>query len=358
MNSRERVQMALHHERPDRVPINFRSTDLVAENLGKYYNKNYQELLEFYQVDFREVIPTYVGPTYQKSAEGTYFDEWGVRRKERITSHSRDLYVDVNPLGDVVDDEGMEKVLNFKWPTPDNYDFSTVEKMCDQFGGYAICGPGIHCEGYHGVFHQLTYLFGMENAMILLMSEEEMMKEAVSRITDFWVGYYDRLLSAAKGKMDFIFYKDDMGTQNSLMINRDVFMTYFAPGLKKMCEVAESHNAALIYHTCGSIMPLIPDFIDAGVKVLDPIQTSAKNMDIRELKEKFGNQITFHGGMDTQQDLPKLKPEQIRELTKTTLSVLGKDGGYFFSPSHRIQQDTPLENIDAMYDVALNWNEY
>ncbi len=358
MNSRERVQMALHHERPDRAPINFRSTDIVAENLGKYYGKSYDELLEYYQVDFREVIPSYVGPAFEKSADGTFYDEWGVRRRERITGHSRDLYVDLNPLGDVEDDDDMDKVLGYKWPTPDAYDYSAVERLCDQYEGYAICGPGIHCEGYHGVFHQLTYLFGMENAMILLMSEEEMMQEAVRRVTDFWVGYYDRLLTASKGKMDFIFYKDDMGTQNSLMINRDVFMTYFAPGLKELCDMADSHNATLIYHTCGSVMPLIPDFIDAGVRVLDPIQTSAKNMDIHVLKEKFGDKLTFHGGMDTQQDLPNLKPDAIRELTKETLSVLGKDGGYFFSPSHRIQQDTPLENIDAMYDVALNWNEY
>lgn len=166
MNSRERVQMALHHDRPDRAPINFRSTDIVAENLGKYYGKTHDELLEYYHVDFREVIPPYTGPAFEKSADGTFYDEWGVRRRERVTGHSRDLYVDLNPLGAVEDDDDMDKVLNYRWPSPDAYDYSVVENLCDRYKGYAISGPGIHCEGYHGVFHQLTYLFGMENAMI------------------------------------------------------------------------------------------------------------------------------------------------------------------------------------------------
>ena len=100
---------------------------------------------------------------------------------------------------------------------------------------------------------------------------------------------------------------------------------------------------------------MIPDFIDLGVKVLDPIQTSAKDMDIKILKERFGDKLTFHGAIDTQMDLPKSSSAEIRELVKKTIDVLGKGGGYFFSPSHRIQQDTPLENIIAMYETVNNY---
>ncbi len=356
MTSKERVQMALHRVRPDRVPINFRATDILADKLRKRHSCD--DLLEHYKVDFREVVVPYTGPIDQKGADHTYLDEWGVRRKEIITETSRDVYIDHAPLGDVEDEEDMERIMNYPWPSPDQYDFSVAEAICDSYKDYAICGPGIHCEGYHGVFHQLTYLFGMEQAMCLLVTEEELMKEAIRRITAYWTGYYDRLLTAAKGKLDFIFYKDDMGTQDSLLISPDMYQTYFAQGLKELCDVADSHGAAMIYHSCGSVGVLIPEFIKAGVKVLDPIQTSAANMDISMLSEKFGDRITFHGAIDTQQDLPHKTPKEIAELTKQTISVLGANGGYFFSPSHRIQQDTPLENIDTMYDVALNWNEW
>ena len=105
-------------------------------------------------------------------------------------------------------------------------------------------------------------------------------------------------------------------------------------------------------------MPLVPDFIDAGVKILDPIQTSAKDMDIRVLKEKYGDKLTFHGAIDTQKVLPNATADEIKELVRETISVLGKDGGYLFSPSHRIQQDTPTENIVAMYDTAREFNAY
>lgn len=358
MDSRERVQVALHHERPDRVPINFRATDAVINKLTKYYNGDYSDLLKHFQVDFREVIAPYNGPELKRCADGGFYDEWGVRRIERVTANSRDVYVDESPLGDVEDDEDIEDVIHFEWPSPDNYDFSNVEAQCDENKGFAICGPGIFCEGYHGTFHQLTYLFGMENAMSLLILGEEVIMEAVKHIYDYWIGYYDRLLTAANGKMDFIFYKDDMGTQNSLLISRDAFMKFFSPGLKELSDMVDSHNATLIYHSCGSIEPLIPDFIDDGIRVLDPIQTSAKNMDINILGQKYGDKLTFHGAIDTQHDLPTMSTDEIVELTKKTIETLGKNGGYFFSPSHRIQQDTPIENIIAMYDTALNWNEY
>lgn len=357
MNARERVLTAIHHERPDRVPVNFRSTDIVAERLCARHGFSYEDLLNYFQVDFREVIPPYNGPALAHT-ENTYYDEWGVRRKILVTERSRDIFVDESPLADVEDEEDLERILNYKWPSPDDYDFSVVEKMCDSYEGYSICGPGIHCEGYHGVFHQLTYLFGMENAMMLLATEEELMKAACQKITDYWVGYFDRLLTASKGKMDLIFYKDDMGSQNSLLVSQDMFLKYFAPALKQLNDMCASHNAFMIYHTCGSVQPLIPDFLDAGVTILDPIQTSAKNMDIEVLEQRFGKDLVFHGGMDTQHDLPGMTVEEIEALTKKTIATLGKDGGYLFSPSHRIQQDTPLENIEKMYEVALNWNEY
>lgn len=355
MNSRERVLMAMSHQCPDRVPINFRSVDIVAQRMEDYYGKSYQELLEYLMVDFREVIPPYTGPAFPKDANGNFFDEWGVRRKELVTERSRDVFIDMNPLSEA---EELEEIENYKWPSPDAYDYSVLPEMCRQFESYAISGPGIFAEGYHGAFHQLTYLLGMEDAMVKLLTEEELVHSIVDHITDFWLGYYERMFEACKGKLDFIFYKDDMGSQNGLLVGQDVFREFFKPAIKKLCDLCDSYGGAMIYHTCGSVLPLIPDFIDAGVKVLDPIQTSAKNMDIKEIKEKFGDKLTFHGAIDTQHVLPNSSPSEIREVVKETLDIMGNGGGYFFSPSHRIQQDTKTETIAAMYDAVKEFRNY
>ena len=352
MNSRERVLMALNHQEPDRIPINFRATDVITQAMCKHYQTDYYGLLELLKCDFREVVPEYVGPELKKYDDGTQFDYWGVGRKELVTERSRDVYINYSPLSEA---NAVEEVKKYNWPRVDWFDFSKMEAMCDKFTGYAISSPGIHVEGYHGVFHQLTYMFGMEKAMLYMAMNEEMIEEAIKHINKFLVDFYEKMLQAANGKIDFIFYKDDYGSQNSLLISRNMFLKYFAPTLKELIDLADSYGATLILHSCGSVIDLIPDFIEMGLKVLDPIQTSAKNMDIRVLKERFGDKLTFHGAIDTQVTLPRSSAAEIKEIVKETINVLGKGGGYFFSSSHRIQPDTPLENIIAMYETAINF---
>jgi len=352
VNAKERVLMSLNHQEPDRCPINFRATDAIVDIVCKHYKKDYYGLLEHLNVDFREVFADYAGPKFKKLDDGTQLDIWGVGRQELITELSRDVYVNHSPLSHA---ETVEEVRKYNWPSVDLFDFSQMESKCDRFAGYAISTPGIHAEGYHGVFHLLTYLFGMEKAMLDLALNEEMVQEAIKHINKFLVDYYEKMFQQANGKIDFLFYKDDFGSQNSQLISREMFRQFFGPGLKELVDLANSYGAALILHSCGSVINLIPDFIDLGVRVLDPIQTSAKDMDISVLKEKFGDKLTFHGAIDTQEVLPASSPAEIREIVKNTIDILGKGGGYFFSPSHRIQQDTPLENIIAMYETVNNY---
>jgi len=352
VNAKERVLMSLNHQEPDRCPINFRATDAIIDLMCKHYKKDYYGLIEHLNVDFREVFADYVGPKSKKLDDGTQLDIWGVGRQELITEISRDVYINYSPLSHA---ETVEEVRNFNWPSVDLFDFSQMESKCDRYDGYAISTPGIHAEGYHGVFHLLTYLFGMEKAMLDLAINEEIILEAIKHINKFLLNYYEEMLKQANGKIDFLFYKDDFGTQNSQLISGDMFRQFFGPSLKELIDLANSYGATLILHSCGSVIKLIPDFIDLGVKVLDPIQTSAKDMDISVLKEQFGDKLTFHGAIDTQVVLPKSSPSEIREIVKNTIDILGKGGGYFFSPSHRIQQDTPLENIIAMYEAVNNY---
>jgi len=364
MNSKERVMTALEHETPDRCPINFRATPVVIDRLSDYLDLDYSGLLEHFEVDFREVIPDYVGPE-DLNGLGTSpgNDIWGVKRKESVTEmkvgqesqtvESRDVYVCQSAFDGT---EDIHDIVAYDWPSVEMFDFSNIENQCAQYENYAISTPGIHAEGYHGVFHQLTYLFGMDKAMRKLITDEELVQKTIEQILNFWTDYYKKLFQSANGKIDFLFYKDDFGAQDDLLISRDMIMKYFAPAVEKLANLAHDHDVKFILHSDGSILEIIPDLIDLGVDVLDPIQTSAKDMDIDVIQERFGDELVFHGGIDTQKDLPNFTVEEIKDLVRKTIDTLGGGGGYFFSPCHRIQPDAPLENIFAMYDVARNYS--
>jgi len=194
--------------------------------------------------------------------------------------------------------------------------------------------------------------------MLDLVVNPEPIKAAIHKIMEFFNGYYERLFESAESRIDFLFYKDDFGGQNNLLISPDMFKTFFYPNIKELSDLAAQYGAKVILHSCGSIMKLIPDFIEAGAAVLDPIQVTAKGMDIRELKTRFGEELVFHGGIDVQHLMPFGTVEEIQSKTKETIEILGKGGGYFFSPSHRFQPDTPIDNIVALYEAVFRYAVY
>lgn len=355
MDSRERVMMAMAMEKPDRVPINFRATDQVIQRLAASLYTDYFGILNHYKIDFREVIPPYVGPRPEFREDGTRIDLWGVGRKEVLTENGRDLLISFNPLAQATT---VEEVEEHSWPRPEWFEYRSVAGWCNSFKGFAISTPGLHLEGYHGVFHQLTYLFGMEKAMMHLVERPDLIQAAIDKIMEFFIAYYDRLFTAAEGMLDFLFYKDDFGGQQNLLISKPMFNQYFAPNLRTLADLSHSHGGRLTLHSCGAVMKLIPDFIEAGVSVLDPIQVTAKGMDIRALARDYGHRLTFHGGIDVQRLMPQGTEAEIRAATRELMEVLGQNGGYFFSPSHRFQPDTPMENIITLYEEAFKAGQY
>lgn len=350
MDSRERVAITLAHEIPDRIPINFRAVDAVTERLMRHFGTDYEGLLKHLGVDFREVVPPYVGEPLPVFADGTALDYWGVGRT--VAQHAdggRDMMVTYHPLKDA---QTIADVKNHRWPKAEWFDFSAVPRICSANRGYALSTHGIHVEGYHGVFHLLTYLFGMENGLVYLSARPDLINAAIEEIMRFFVAYYDGFLKAAGGEIDLLFYKDDFGSQNSQLISGEMFREYFFPTIHQLADLARSYDVKFVQHSCGAVFKLIPDFIEAGVSVLDPIQVSAKGMDIAKLKAEFGSRLVFHGGIDTQTLMPTKGPDEVRAVTKRTIEVLGAGGGYFFSPAHRFQADTGNENILAAYETA------
>ncbi len=348
MDSKERVKTTLAHEIPDRLPVNFRAVGAVCNKLQKRFDVDYEGLLQHFNVDFREVNPPYIGPEFPDK-DGAEIDIWGVGRS--VVQHEdggRDVMVTYNPLAEA---ETAEHVAGHNWPKASWFDYSAVPDLCRGHKGYALSSNGIHSEGWHGIFHLLTYLFGMEKGIMYLVARPDLVEVAITKIMEFQVEYYSALFEAGKGQYDLLFYKDDFGSQNNLLISQKMFRDFFLPHTKTLCDLAKNYDVSFIQHSCGAVYKIIPDFIEAGVEVLDPIQVTAKGMDVVELKKNFGADLVFHGGIDTQKLLPFGSAEEVKSETRRIIEVLGEDGGYFFSPAHRIQADTPDENILAMYEA-------
>ena len=353
MDSKERVAITLAHEAPDRMPVNFRAVDAVCENLQQRFGVDYEGLLRHWNIDFREVIPPYIGPKLPVLDGGVEIDIWGVGRS--IVEHpggGRDVMVTHHPLADA---DNEADIKNHQWPKAEWFDFAAVPAICKGYSGYALSSIGIHVEGWHGIFHMLTYLFGMEKGIMYLAARPDLIEAATKEVMAFFLDYYQRLFEAGKGDFDLLFYKDDFGSQNNLLISQKMVRDFFMPHTKNLCDLAASHGVKFVQHSCGAVYKIIPDFIEAGVAVLDPIQVTAKGMDVVALKKNFGTDLVFHGGIDTQHLMPFGTVDEVRRETRRTIEILGKDGGYFFSPSHRFQADTPIENIIASYDVVAEF---
>jgi uroporphyrinogen decarboxylase len=350
VDSKERVAITLAHEVPDRMPINFRAVDAVCKKLQQKFEVDYEGLLRHWNVDFREVIPPYIGPKLPVLEGDVEIDIWGVGRSAvQHPDGGRDVMVTHNPLADA---DNEADINNHQWPKTDWFDFDAVPGICKSYSGYALSSQGIHVEGWHGIFHMLTYLFGMEKGIMYLAARPDLIEAATMQIMKFFSAYYQRLFESGNGDIDLLFYKDDFGSQNNLLISQKMVQDFFMPHTKNLCDLCSDHGVKFIQHSCGAVYKIIPDFIEAGVSVLDPIQVTAKGMDVVELKKNFGADLVFHGGIDTQRLMPFGTVDAVKKETRRIIEVLGKDGGYFFSPSHRFQADTPIENIIAAYDVV------
>ena len=163
-----------------------------------------------------------------------------------------------------------------------------------------------------------------------------------------------------KDYIQIVAVSDDLGTQNNLIISPDLYKSSIKPLHKKIWRfVKDKSNASLFLHCCGSIKKLIPDFLELGVDILNPVQVSAADMEAVKLKQEFGNEITFWGGgCDTQKVLPFGTIEEVKQEVKKRIAHLSSDGGFIFAAVHNIQPDVPPENIVTMYRTALENGYY
>jgi len=382
MTSRQRVLKALNHEIPDRVPIDLggfqtgihaRAYSELIAHLGiedditildpvQQLAVPCEELLERFGVDIRYVCAhgpdSFQGRIEQNERDGRLWhdltDEFGV-----VWSMPDDqqLYMDIShhPLADA----GIEDLADYPFPSgSDRTRFTSVRQRALELQSetpYAIS------TGIGGVVYEICwYMRGLERWFTDMMDNPAFCEALLDRTLAFWIDYYTGFMAEVGDVVDVVMIGDDVGGQWGPLFSPEFYRKIVKPRQKKLVGHIKSLTEAKIwYHTCGSVAEYIPDLLDNGIDILNPVQTSAERMDPAELKARYGEKLTFWGGaIDTQHVLPFAAPGEIREHVRRNLEIFKPNGGYVFNNVHNIQAGVPAENIVALFDAALEFGFY
>ncbi|HTF98979.1 MAG TPA: uroporphyrinogen decarboxylase family protein [Nitrospirota bacterium] len=363
MTPRERCIKAINFEEADRVPIDNWMVPEIKNGCMKYWGlDNEAELLEFLGVDIRDNYgPAYAGLEFKKHPDGTVEDLWGVRRKTVVYGKGTDhqgTYTEVaySPLEHMKTAEEINAYP--RWPSPDWWDFSKVKDECALWHPkYFILNKGDRLDRT-AQLKPMMYLRGIQQTFIDLAKNPKIVECIRDHVVDYFVNYNPKVFKASGGEFDMFMMGDDMGGQSGPLLSVDMWRRYFRDAFRKYCDIAHSFGLKVMYHTCGDVYSLIPDFIDNGLDCLQSLQPRATNMDIKRLKQEFGKNLSFQGGMDIQQVLPLGKPEDVRKMVKYAMDSTKKGGGYIICTAHNIQVDTPIENVAALFEAYHEYGAY
>ena len=378
MNSRQRVLTALEHKEPDRVPLDLGGTQtgisVIAYNSLKDYLgikeenkiidtmqqivKPSEEILQRFRIDTRYIHPQ--PPNYwelkiKEDGYGyTYVDEWGITLKmPKVEGYYYDM-VD-HPLKN----NSVEDLDYYPWPDPN--DPGRIEGLQEETERLYKSTDYALVTGISGSMFELSwYLRGFERFLTDLVIDHDFAEALLDKLLEFWLGFFDEFLASVGKYIQVVVVGDDLGMQEGPLISLDLYRKLIKPRQRVLFGFIKKRTAAyLFYHSCGSISQFIPDLIDVGVDILNPVQVSAKNMDTHRLKKEFGNEITFWGGgCDTQKILSFGKRAQIKEEVKRRIRDLTPSGGFVFTQVHNIQPGVPPENIVAMFEAASEYGRY
>lgn len=357
LTSRERINLALNHKETDRVPfsLGFSVTQPAMEDLQSYIGHNsIHETVNYIESfnDLKWIFVPYTGDAFKNRNEnGMQYDYWNVGRK--LVSYGRGSYYEIfeYPLANITSTSDLK---NFEWPKADWFDFSAIKdivaKTNAQSNGKNEFAFRI---GTGTIFENSWYLRGFENFFMDLLAEPEIANDILTKVTDFFVEYFTKALTAADGLIDITFVGDDISGQDGPLISKDIYKEMIKPHHKRLYDRIHQFPTKTMFHSDGAVQTMVPEIMDAGVDILEALQFDAKGMDAQFLKDNYGDKLCFHGGISVQSTLPFKKPSDVIDEVNERFRVLAKKGGYIMAPSHAVQGKTPPENIVAMFETAM-----
>jgi len=342
MTPRERWMAVLQRKTPDRVPMDYWATDEATEKLCKHLGCDQEQAMERLHIDQPLIVgPRYVGPPLQE-----HTDVFGFRT--RPVDYGTGTYNEVatNPLAPFDSIEEIE--ANYTWPSPDWWDYSHLPAVVRGQDDRPVRGGGSE------PFLKYCALRGLEQAFMDLVLNPEIVHHCLDRLFD--LAYQDtlRIFETVPGRVMITYIAEDLGSQESLLMSPQQMHTFLFPRMKRVMELTRQHGSHVFTHSDGAVREVIPDLIDLGVEVLNPIQWRCPGMEREGLKRDFGDRLIFHGGMDNQRTVPFGTVDEVRQEVLDNLRILGAGGGYILAPCHNIQAVTPPENIVAIYETGYD----
>ncbi|MGI6539177.1 MAG: uroporphyrinogen decarboxylase family protein [Bacillota bacterium] len=352
MVPRERVLAALRRQVPDRVPMYMEFTPPVVDKFHSITGSS--DPADYFDLDIREVsfepckkvadFSMYLG----ELPPGSNVNEWGVGEvKGSGWSHFVDF---VHPLQKAATAKEIED-----YPFPDmtqEYRWQHIPKAVKRWHelGYAVRGLPPFYGGT--VFETAWALRGLENLLVDFVQNRAMAGALLDRVTDISKGTATILAAAG---VDVLVTGDDVGMQRTMMMSPSMWREWLKPRLASVIEAAKEANPEVLifYHSCGYIEPIIPDLIEIGVDILNPVQP--ESMDPERIKKLYGNELAFWGTIGTQTTLPFGTPDEVRQEVKRMIETVGDGGGLLISPTHVIEPDVPWENIMAFVDAVKEY---
>lgn len=364
MTHRERVLKCLNHEEGDRIPIDLGGwlcgvKPIAYDRLCRYLGIRNdgttgftpcEELLQRWGIDFRRVTPKGPPNRRRKMPDGSVMDDWRVIRVHQ----AGDDQITHFPLQNAT----IEDLKTAAEPDPAlPWEYAQAREQALQYRarGFAVVAQP-NCQG---VFEQANWLCGFERLLTDIMADPDFTRALFEKITRNQERFAKDYYGTVGDSVDIVQLGDDFGTQNCPFISDEVYREMIRPyQMRYHAAIRAGTNAKLFHHSCGSVYRLLKSMIESGIQILNPVQLSAAEMDADRLKAEFGDRLVFHGAIDVQKVLPVKSPREIREEVRRVIRALAPGGGYILAPSHNIQDDTPPENIVAMYDAAVEFGSY
>jgi len=383
MLARERVHMALNHEEPDRVPIDLGSTPVTGICRNAYASllaclglsgREIQvvdilqqlagvdeDVLQALEVDFRPIQTNPpAGFRLQIRDEGdyeVYYDQWGAKlSRPKVGGHYFD-YVEYP-----IKESTLQALERYSWPGPDDPSryagLRERARTLHERMPYALVGI---CDLATDILARPQWIRGYAESMLDLAADPDFAEAFLERLTQIAVRAWSHFLDEVGEYLDVVTFYDDLGMQDRPLISPAMYRRLVKPRHARIIETIKTRTKAKVFmHSCGAVSELIPDIIEIGVEILNPVQVSAAGMgNTAELKRRYGKNLAFWGGVcDSQRVLPFGTLAEIQEETRQRISDLAPGGGFVFAPIHNIQDDVPGEKTLALYRTALEHGRY
>jgi len=371
MNSRERVRNALNHKETDRIPLDLWGSACrihteeykkIADYLGY---KEYEELVRpgstTEYVDYR--ISNKVGADFRHinigkpdnfksyiDNKGNTIDEWGIGRK-LISGYNA---ITFHPLSGAE----IEDIKKHQWPvTKDEGRVRGLKEQAENWHKYTDFAITATSAVSGTIFEMAQYLRGAQDFFMDLYLNPEFAHALIEKLTEVVLEINLYYLDQIADYVEWIEFTEDIAMQENLFISKDLFREFFdAPHKLLFSEIKKRYpKIKIFFHSCGAVSEMIPDIISWGVDILNPLQATAKGMDITKIKNEFGKDVVFHGAIDIQRAMIGNKEGVYKEVEER-IDVLADGGGYILSPTNHILTDVPIENFFALYEHAATYS--